>query len=546
MGTVYKKTFTKPLPEGAEMFSRNGQQFARWKPPEGRTRTAPVTTGRDGSLRILIKSNTYVAFYRDGSGKVVERSTRCRDEGAARSVLTELERRAELVRAGVISAGQDAVAEQQDLPLADHIVTYVEHLKAKRVSESYRQDSKSYLVRIATECRFIRLSDLDRSALERWLAARAEEGLSARACNAYRGAAVSFCNWCLDTRRLVANPFERLAKANQRVDRRRERRALTEEELHRLLEAARRRPLLMREARNRGPRKGAPGAKLKEGTRSKLELLGHERALIYKTLVLTGLRRGELASLTVAQLELDGPQAWAIVHAADEKARRGAQIPLRADLASDLRAWLRRKLECAQAEAKRRGEPIPMALSPQTPLFNVPEGLVKILDRDLELAGIPKRDGRGRTIDVHAMRHTFGTHLSKGGVPLRTAQSAMRHSDPRLTANVYTDPQLLDIAGALDALPVLPIGGSEPLAEAATGTHGGDPACSAACGNFRPTETELSISGNPEASGAPREAARETVLSSAPDSPCQPLSAGVKNRGDRIRTYDLLVPNQAL
>ena len=30
-------------------------------------------------------------------------------------------------------------------------------------------------------------------------------------------------------------------------------------------------------------------------------------ALIYKTMVLTGLRRGELASLTVAQLRLDGP-----------------------------------------------------------------------------------------------------------------------------------------------------------------------------------------------------------------------------------------------
>ena len=33
----------------------------------------------------------------------------------------------------------------------------------------------------------------------------------------------------------------------------------------------------------------------------------------------------------------------------------------------------------------------------------------------------------------------------------------MRHSDPSLTANVYTDPRLLDISGALDALPNLPI-----------------------------------------------------------------------------------------
>ena len=65
---------------------------------------------------------------------------------------------------------------------------------------------------------------------------------------------------------------------------------------------------------------------------------------------------------------------------------------------------------------------------------------------------------RGRTNDVHPLRHTFGTHLSKAGVPLRTAQAAMRHSDPSLTANVYTDPKLLDVAGAVASLPDLPLG----------------------------------------------------------------------------------------
>ena len=34
----------------------------------------------------------------------------------------------------------------------------------------------------------------------------------------------------------------------------------------------------------------------------------------------------------------------------------------------------------------------------------------------------------------------------------------MRHSDPSLTANVYTDPKLLDVAGAVASLPDLPLG----------------------------------------------------------------------------------------
>ncbi|MCD4824940.1 MAG: tyrosine-type recombinase/integrase [Phycisphaerae bacterium] len=56
-------------------------------------------------------------------------------------------------------------------------------------------------------------------------------------------------------------------------------------------------------------------------------------------------------------------------------------------------------------------------------------------------------------VDIHALRHTFGTHLARAGVAPRTAMAAMRHSKIELTMNVYTDPALLDIAGAVDSLP---------------------------------------------------------------------------------------------
>jgi hypothetical protein len=39
--------------------------------------------------------------------------------------------------------------------------------------------------------------------------------------------------------------------------------------------------------------------------------------------------------------------------------------------------------------------PIP-TLPPDAPLFTVPDGLVRILDRDLKATDIPKRDERGR------------------------------------------------------------------------------------------------------------------------------------------------------
>jgi hypothetical protein len=90
---------------------------------------------------------------------------------------------------------------------------------------------------------------------------------------------------------------------------------------------------------------------------------------------------------------------------------------------------------------------------------------LRILDRDLKAASIAKTDERGRTLDVHALRTTFGTLLSKGGVAPRTAQAAMRHSDIRLTMQTYTDPKLLDVRGALDSLPSLPLGPAEACTE---------------------------------------------------------------------------------
>ena len=88
-------------------------------------------------------------------------------------------------------------------------------------------------------------------------------------------------------------------------------------------------------------------------------------------------------------------------------------------------------------------------------VFHMPRHLVKILDRDLAAADVPKTDADGRTVDVHAMRHTTATYLAKAGVAPRIAQSLLRHSDVRLTLGTYTDARLLNTVGALNALPAL-------------------------------------------------------------------------------------------
>ncbi len=179
MGTVFRKQTTRPLPIGADIFAKGGQRFARWKAGK-RTRTAKLTTGRDGAERIVTDSPTWLAKFRDGAGIVREVSTGCRDETAARSVLGELERRAELVKSGVMTTAEDAIADHQVVPLTDHIGVFAESMKAKGCSADHRAKTERYLKSLAEQCEFRRLGDLKKVTFERWIVKRLKDGWSAR------------------------------------------------------------------------------------------------------------------------------------------------------------------------------------------------------------------------------------------------------------------------------------------------------------------------------------------------------------------------------
>jgi integrase len=559
MGTVFRKTFTRPLPAEAEIVVRKGERLARWKDRKAKVRTAPLTVGKDGSERVILETPSFVAKCRDGAGAVRVEATGCRDETAARQVLADLERKAELVRSGVMSGAEAAISDHQGARLSVHFDAFDEHHQAKGVTKIHREDTGRCLGRLAADCAFGVLADLRREALERWLAQRSAEGMSARTQNAYRNALVSFCNWCVETNRLALNPFDAVPKANEKADPRRQRRAMTGPELVKLLAIARERPLLEALTLRKGPRKGERYADDRTEVRERLQLLGWERALIYKTLVLTGLRKGELASLVVAQLRLDDSVPYLSLDPADEKNREGNDIPLRDDLAADLRQWLADKLHRLQDEARQAGAPIPARLPPDSALFDVPDRFVKNLDRDLVAAGIArpvqvsgkwvidKRNERGRSLDVHALRHTFGTLMSKGSIAPRTAQAAMRHSDIKLTMNVYTDPALLDVRGALDALPVLPLDGGRGDGEERQATGTDDRSARTLAPTLAPTPdnsgTTLSIAGDTASATVPSPVAVSGDVVKGKGR----LSTGDNRpsyRGDWIRTSDLLNPIQ--
>jgi hypothetical protein len=245
MGTVFKKQTTRPLPDGVEVFTKSGQRYAKWKAGK-RTRTAKLTTGRDGSERIVTESPTWLAKFRDGGGIIREVSTGCKDETAARAVLAELEKRAELVKSRVLTPEQDNVANQQDVPVLEHVEAFVNR-RTKRAPNGVTlvgpKNSRARLTRLANECGFRVLSDLRSDALDRWMREQLAGTMSPANINEFRNELVIFANWCVRNRRLLVNPFNDVPKLDASANPRRKRRSMTEAELVKLLRVARWRPL---------------------------------------------------------------------------------------------------------------------------------------------------------------------------------------------------------------------------------------------------------------------------------------------------------------
>ncbi len=395
----------------------------------------------DGNSEKHVCPKWYVDFT-DASGRL-RRMPGFTDKRATEAYANELQRKVDREKAGIIDNESVELSQELTAKIDRHIGAYKTHLQATGVSAAHLYETERRLRRIVDDCEFDRLSEIRAEPVQRWCTQQLTgqrsddgrpKGMGPRTINTYMSSLRAFVRWCIADRRMASDPLVTLSTLDESADVRRVRRALTEYELSRLLDVAEHRPLLDAMTIRRGPRKGQVVGKLKDATRTRLEQLGRERRLIYMTLVLTGLRRGELAALTWADLQLDDVPAWVTVPASVAKNRKAESVPIRADLAHELQAWRAESWQASDAER----------------VFTVPRELVKILRRDLNAAEI---DPAG--VDVHSLRHTTATYLAKAGVAPRTAQSIMRHSDIRLTLGTYTDPALLDTAGALTALPTM-------------------------------------------------------------------------------------------
>lgn len=421
MGSIFRKTSVRPVPDGAQIIAgKNGERLAKWTPKgSARAITAPVVAREDGAEFVHVPTGCYYAKYRDHDQKVRTVSTGCKDKENASQFLRNLERRTEQVEVGVITKEEiRRVEETKSVSLATHVGDYVSTLTG---SKQHRKEVRRYLDLLIEALDWSALADLRRDGLELWLHGQFENGRSARSCNAYRMAASGFCTWLVEVKRLAGNPFSGLKKFDEEADSRRPRRALTPDELARLLEAARIAP--KRPGLKSGRTSGRPAERFS----------GNDRAELYEFLAATGLRMNEVRLLRVSDLNLGGKSPRIELRGSTTKNGKADFIPFTPEVI----AMLRRRVD---------------GLKPSDPAFDIPADLIKRFHADCKRAGIKQIDDRGKRIDLHALRKTFGTRLAKAGVPLTVTQRLMRHSNPKLTSNLYTDVLPPDLHGAVEAM----------------------------------------------------------------------------------------------
>ena len=401
MAGAVRIIYKRPVPTGAVPCKLKGKPAVRYVDGRGKEQTRPLT--EDGLFMLGTRAR-HGGYYTGQDGKQV-RFTGFSDYDATVQEAARREREAAGHAAGVILIDEHHLSAL----IGSHMAAYIEDMRRTGRAEDYCVNTKFRLGEIVRECRWLTLKGIRADALTSYLARLKDGGKSGKTVNDYLAAAKTFVNWCIKQGRLAANPLNGVARISH-VDNE-ERRALTEDEIQRLLAAA-----------------------------------PPYRRLVYRAALLTGLRHGELAKLQWGDLHIGpGERPFIALRAKTTKAKRADTLPLRADLADELRA--------AKPADSDPGD----LVFPRVPYFQT-------FHKDREAANIDYEDRRGRKVVFHSLRVTYGTMLQRAGVPLRTAMSLMRHTDSRLTMNIYTDPALLDMAGAVESLPDLD---AKPEAEAA-------------------------------------------------------------------------------
>jgi integrase len=381
------------------------------------------------------------------------------DKGETERYAAKLEEDARLIRDGLKAPDEDARIKAKKAPIDTMVEEFKLHLERRDITDKQIYETVSRLKKVVAGAKIRNISDINAIKIQEYLKGLRDSGRSRQTSNHYFRAIQQFTLWLVRTRKLVENPLSEMRKLNTQVDRRHDRRALSDEEFSRLVEAA-------------------------ESGKPDQTIPGPDRAMLYVLAALTGYRRSELASLTPSSFDLDGDPPTATVSASFSKRKRIDTQVLHPLLVERLRKWLVDKALPPNAILFPVSDKVPGGVDRRTSemMMNdlaaarekwINEGKT---DKEKKLRQqsdfLKYKDSQNRFADFHANRHTFITNLSKAKVSPKIAQELARHSDIRLTLGIYTHTNLDEKTRAVGSLPKpWEYIGSKPEAEAGTDSH---------------------------------------------------------------------------
>jgi integrase len=371
--------------------------------------------------------------------------------------------RERLLKLGLVDAELAGATKTLDAHLED----WLADLEARGNTTKHAAMSEQRARAVVEKCGFVYPTELNASRVMVCLAdwrkpqpkpngkpGESVDGLSIASSNHYLRAVKSFAGWLVKEGRLTQSPLAHLSMQNAATDRRHVRRALSAEECAWLIETAR---------KSEGESYG---------------LTGEGRAVLYQLALSTGLRHGELLSLTVSSFAFDAKPPTVTLAAAYAKNRRADTIPLRPDMAGVIERYLKGKPANQPAFGMWQDRGADMV---QEDLAAARAAWIKVatdandpeeVDRRQKSDLLKDADGAGRVVDFHSLRHSFCTHLAQAGVHPSVARELARHSTMELTMKTYTHVALESKTAALASLPLLKL--PEKAVVAATGTADAD------------------------------------------------------------------------
>jgi len=362
-----------------------------------------------------VESRLYSGRYRlPGQTKTTTVAFGVSDKQSAEAKLRNLIRDLEREAAGIIAPKR--MRDAANKSLGDHLLDYVADLRARKRRAGYIASIEMRVRKLARECEWRQLIDVTAESFQKW---RARQTLSAKTLNDYLAAGSELFGWLIRNEIASRNPLGCVRKVEVRGKERLRRRAFTPEEFASVIAVA------------------------------------GEYRLALLTAYYTGLRRGELGQLRWADVLHKAEGTYIVVRAATAKNRltKALYVP----------AWFAREVGRSKPTGAAEGDLI-------LPAGKIPS--IWVFRTLLKRAGVPYKDALGRQTDFHAIRRSLNTHLAQNGVDAHTRKEIMRHSELRLTLDVYTDPTALPTIAAMEKLPIF----AELQQNAQIDAHNPDPA----------------------------------------------------------------------